>query len=266
MSDILRRICDDKRRYLEAQRAKVPLSRIEREAENAPAVRSLAQRLIERRSTHRYSVIAEIKRGSPSRGIIRSAFDPIALARAYQDGGAAALSILTDEPYFFGSDLDLANTRPWVALPILRKDFILEPYQVVESRALGADCLLVILAAVDDRTAASLIDAARTYRMDVLLEVHTRDEVRRALEFPETLIGINNRDLKTLKVDLSVSETLAPLIPSDRVVISESGLGRTVDLERMKAVGVDCFLIGERLLEYPDVAQALRTLLNPTHV
>lgn len=260
MSDTLARICADKRQEVERRRAARPLAALEAAAAVQDPPRGFARGLAA--SAHRPALIAELKKASPSRGLIRADFDPPALARAYAEGGAACLSVLTDEPYFQGRDAYLVAARAAVPLPVLRKDFTLEPYQVVEARALGADCILIILAAVADGQAAELARTARDHGLDVLAEVHDPEELDRALRLEVPLIGINNRDLKTLKVDLRVSEELIPRVPRDRLVVAESGLKTHADVARVARAGAGAILVGESLMAADDVAAATRALLG----
>jgi indole-3-glycerol phosphate synthase len=224
MSDVLRRICETKREEISRAKAERPLREVERAARVAAPPRGFFAALKRVSSTGGYGLIAEIKRASPSAGLIRPDFDPAALARAYARGGATCLSVLTDTPYFQGKGEYLVAAREAVALPVLRKDFMLDPYQIAESRALGADCVLLIMAALEDGQAAELESAATALGMDVLAEVHERSELERAFRLKTPLIGINNRDLKTLKVDLATSEELARDVPSEQLVVGESGL------------------------------------------
>jgi indole-3-glycerol phosphate synthase len=262
MSDVLTRICDDKRLHVAAQRASWPLAEVEATAKKADAPRGFAKQLTARVQDGGFGLIAEIKKASPSKGLIRADFDPPAIARAYETGGAACLSVLTDVPYFQGRDEDLVTARAAVTLPALRKDFMVDPYQVPESRALGADCILLIMAALEDTEAEDLAVAAHQWGMDVLAEVHDGGDLECALRLDADLIGINNRNLKTLDVDLVTTEQLAPEVPSDRVLVCESGLFTRGDLERMAQVGARCFLIGESLMRQEDISGAVQELLT----
>jgi len=236
-----------------------PLRAVEEAARAAPSVRDFLASL---NAAKPYGLICEIKRASPSKGLIRKDFNPADLARAYEAGGAACLSVLTDGPSFEGEDAHLVAARGAVALPVLRKDFLYEPYQVIESRALGADCILVIMATVTDDQARDLESAARQWDMTALLEVHDEAELERALKLESRLVGINNRDLRTFETSLAVTERLAPLVPEDRLVVAESGLATRADLDRLARAGVTRFLIGEALMRQPDVEAATRALLQ----
>lgn len=262
MSDLLRDICTDKRTEVTERRATRPLSEVEAAARAAAPSRGFRAALEGRLGADEDGLIAEIKKASPSRGLIRADFDPPALARAYRDGGAACLSVLTHAPYFEGADSHLETARDAVELPVLRKDFTVEPYQAVEARALGADCILIIMAALDDTEAQEIETVALDLGMDVLLEVHDEAEMERAARLKSRLIGINNRNLRTLEVDLATTERLAPLMPADALGVAESGLSRPVDLDRIRQAGIGCFLIGEALMRQTDVAQATAELLG----
>jgi indole-3-glycerol phosphate synthase len=261
MSDILKKIEHYKRAEIETAKRARPSRQVEAEAKAAPPPRGFLATIERRLAAGRYALIAEIKKASPSAGLIRADFDPPALARAYEAGGATCLSVLTDAPSFQGRLEDLTAARAATVLPVLRKDFLYDPYQVAQSRCFGADCILVILAAVDDTAACALEAAAFSLHMDVLLEVHNEDELARALKMRSRLIGINNRDLNTFGTALTVSERLAPKIPAGRVVVGESGLHAPADLARLSNVGINTFLIGESLMRQPDVTEATKNLL-----
>jgi indole-3-glycerol phosphate synthase len=262
-SDVLAQICADTRAAVAEAKSRISLEALRSgAAARSDSTRGFGAALKQAVADGRYGLIAEIKKASPSGGLIRPEFDARALARAYRDGGAACLSVLTNRPHFQGSRADLVAARYTANLPVLRKDFILEPWQVYESRAMGADCILLILAALTDTEARELEALARALDMDVLAEVHDERELDRALGLQTQLIGINNRNLKTLTTDLAVTEQLAPMVPPDRFLIAESGIRGNSDLRRLASVGTQCFLVGESLLRQPDVAAATRALLT----
>lgn len=262
MPDVLAEICDVKREHVARAKSAMPLVALETKARSASPVRGFADGLMASLAAGRYALIAEIKKASPSKGLIRENFDPPSLARAYEAAGAACLSVLTDEPFFQGCDDYLVAAREAVGLPVLRKDFMIDPYQIIESRALGADCILLIMAALDDGLAVELEEAAHDLGMDVLVEVHNEAEFERAMKLKSPLLGVNNRNLKTLSVDLSISDAILPKLPADRLAVAESGIGSTADLERFWANGARAFLVGESLMRHDDVEAATRALLG----
>ena len=261
---ILDKIKAYKLEEIAARKAERSLADVEAEARAAPMVRPFADRLFEA-SREGYGLIAEIKKASPSKGLIRAEFDPPAHARAYAQGGAACLSVLTDGPSFQGSDSDLTAARAACDLPILRKDFMYDPYQVAEARALGADCILIIMASVSDAQALELESAAGQWGMDCLIEVHDLPELERAEALTSRLIGINNRDLHTFETSLETTRHLSRRVPHDRVIVAESGLATPDDLADLARYGARCFLIGETLMRAGDIASATRALLAAPH-
>lgn len=262
MMDTLQRILTEKRAHVALCKQNKNLTELEAAAYAHPAPRGFLKALQAAKDANRYGLIAEIKRASPSKGVIREDFDPPALARAYAAGGATCLSVLTDVPFFQGQDEDLIEARAQVTLPVIRKDFMIDPYQVVEARALGADCILLIMAALSDAQALELEATAFAYGMDVLVEVHNHEELVRATQLKSRLLGINNRDLKTLKVDIQTTVNLAGQLSSDYHLVGESGLKTKADLDVLARHGVTSFLVGESLMAQSDVTAATRTLLG----
>ena len=263
MADVLKKIIETKKTEVAQLKADMSLHELHHQAAAAPSPAGFAAAL-KAASVSGYGLIAELKKASPSKGLIRADFDIPSLARAYANGGASCLSVLTDKHYFQGDDAFLMAARTVSSLPVLRKDFMIDPLQIVESRSLGADCILLIMAALDDATAAELESCAFEYGMDVLIECHDNAEIERAKKLKSTLIGINNRNLKTMEISLDVGEAMLPHLPADRIAVAESGLFHPADLARMARSGARCFLIGESLMRADDVAAATATILaNP---
>ena len=264
MSDVLGKICADTRSFVAARKHSVSELELCDLAAAQTAPRGFAERLQAAADGGGFGLIAEVKKASPSKGLIRADFDPASLARAYEVGGATCLSVLTDVPYFQGDDKHLISARAAVNLPVLRKDFIIDSYQILESRALGADCILLIMAALSDGEVETFYGQAVAMDMDVLVEVHNSEELARATGLGSKLLGINNRNLKTLAVDLATTVELAAIAPEDALLVSESGLYTHQDLLGMANSGVSCFLVGESLMRNSDVTAAVQALLGPT--
>ena len=263
MKNVLAKILDEKRLEVAALAAQHSFASLDHAAQSAPPTRGFAAALA-RDSATGYGLIAELKKASPSKGVIRADFNPASLAKAYEMGGASCLSVLTDRKWFQGADEYLPAARAATNLPVLRKDFMIDPLQIVHSRALGADCILLIMAALDDALAADLEATAMNYGMDVLIECHDADELARAAKLRSPLMGINNRNLKTMDISLDVGAAMLPHMPKDRIAIAESGLFTPADLAKMAGVGARCFLIGESLMRADDVAKATKDILqNP---
>ena len=261
MTDKLAEICATKREEVAARQGSATLDDLDRAARAAEAPRGFRAAL-ERKAEAGFGLIAEIKKASPSKGLIRADFRPAEHALAYQDGGAACLSVLTDAPYFQGHEDYLMDARAACTLPVLRKDFMVDPWQVAEARAIGADAILIIVAALEDAIMAEIEAAAIERGMDVLVEVHDEQELERALNLRSRLIGVNNRDLRTFRTDLATTERLAPLAPSEALMVGESGINTHADLERLALKGVRCALVGESLMRQDDVVAATRALLE----
>ena len=261
--DILHTILQRKREEVAARNAVLPLRELEARVADAPPVRGFATAVEAKIAAGLPAVIAEIKKASPSKGVIRADFDPVAIARSYAAGGAACLSVLTDADFFQGADRYLQQARAACALPVLRKDFVVDAYQVHEARVLGADCILLIVAALDDAHLAELGSLAMDLGMDVLVEVHDVDELERALQVPAKLLGINNRNLRTFEVSLETTLGLRDAVPRDRILVTESGIVATADVARMRTAGVEAFLVGEAFMRDPEPGAALQRLFFP---
>lgn len=267
-ADILQRILDRKAEEVAARSARVPLDALRAQLAGAPPTRGFVAAIEAKREVGKPAVIAEVKKASPSKGVIREDFDPAAIARSYESGGAACLSVLTDIDFFQGADAYLQQARAACTLPVLRKDFTVDPYQIVEARVLGADCILLIVSALDDAQLTSLYREAMSIGLDVLVEVHDASELMRALELQSIdgrrpLIGVNNRNLRTFEVSLATTLSLKYAVPADRILVTESGIGSRDDVDWMLAAGVDVFLVGESFMREPDPGTALQRLFFP---
>jgi len=261
--NVLDQICDRKKEHIRVKQQEMPLPVLKEKLKETETTRGFKSRILSLMQAGSVPLIAEIKKASPSGGVIRPDFDPPAIARDYEGAGVACLSVLTDVPFFQGDDSYIASVKAACALPVLRKDFMLDPYQIYESRALGADCVLLIMAALETGLAAELHDLARELSMDVLVEVHNAAEFEKALTFSPGMVGVNNRDLKSLKVDLSVSESLASLYPEGTLAVSESGVATAADIARLRQAGYGAFLVGESLMRRGDIGKGGAQLLFP---
>lgn len=262
MTDILKKICAQKQNDVDKKKIVVPQDQLERQLNKNGPVRLFTEALEKSLNTIEIGIIAEIKKASPSSGLIRNEFDPQSIATSYKSAGASCISVLTDTPFFQGRPEDLEAVRKAVDLPVIRKDFIIDPYQVFESRAMGADCILLIMAALTDSKAKTLYKLALDLDMDALVEIHNIEELDRAIALNSNLLGINNRNLKTLQVDLSVTEELVKKAPKDSILVSESGIRHRSDIERIIACGVNCFLVGESLMREKNIGSALSKLIG----
>ncbi len=261
MTDILKEICEVKRELVAQRKKQVSEQSLLESAKTKPK-RGFINAIKQKIDNDKTALIAEIKKASPSKGLIRADFSPSLIAKSYERAGASCISVLTDEPYFMGRDEYVEEVKAACSLPVLRKDFIVDTYQVAETAAIGADCMLLIMAALDDMQAKDIEDAAISFGLDVLIEIHDEAELERALKLKSNLIGINNRNLKTLVIDLVNTERLAPMIPDDYVKVCESGIYSHNDIMRMKQVPVNCFLVGESLMISDNIEQATKNLLG----
>lgn len=257
----LEQICETKREHIRTMQAQAPLTTLEQKIKEQTPGHGFRYTLSKSEGP---ALIAEVKKASPSKGVIREDFDPVTIAQTYEQAGATCLSVLTDEPYFQGKDDYLVQIKQAVKLPLLRKDFILEPYQIFESRALGADCILLIMAALSDSQAKELYDLARSLTMDALVEVHDEEELNRAITLGANMIGVNSRNLKTLEVDIETAKTLAPQIPDLAVKVAESGIHTHDEIKTLESCGYGAFLVGESLMRQDNIAEAVRTLMTGT--
>ena len=264
MSDILNTILARKADEVAARRAAVPLADLRARLADAPPLRGFARALHESIANGEPAVIAEVKKASPSKGVIRADFRPAEIAMSYEMGGASCLSVLTDVDFFQGSDAYLQQAREACSLPVLRKDFVVDPYQIVEARVLGADCILLIVSALDDYQLASLANTALELGLDVLVEVHDVDELERALQVPVPLVGINNRNLRTFEVSLENTLAMKDMVPADRLLVTESGITGPADVARMRAANVNAFLVGEAFMRFDEPGVGLRELFFST--